>query len=143
VKVKLGPYPDNSKRKRKIKVHIDDYDVWGLDHTLALIILPALKRLNAKKIGAPLVEDEDVPAELSRAVAAPREHDWETDDNWFKRWDWVMLELIWTFTQLVNDDRDAPFHVNGQYDHSGHQRYEQRIANGLRLFGKYYQHLWD
>ena len=40
--VKLGK-PD--RKNRAETVVIDDYDVWNLDHTLALIIVPALKLL--------------------------------------------------------------------------------------------------
>lgn len=29
------------------------------------------------------------------------------------------------------------------YDHEGHQLHEARIQEGLELFGKYYQSLWD
>lgn len=29
------------------------------------------------------------------------------------------------------------------YDHVGHQLHEERIQEGLELFGKYYRHLWD
>src|SRR6056300_1710880 len=34
-----------SKRDRKIKIRIDKYDTWAMDHTLALIALPMLKQL--------------------------------------------------------------------------------------------------
>jgi len=53
-----------SKKKRTIKVHIDRWDTWGMDHTLAHIILPMLKQLKASKHGAPNVDDEDVPEHL-------------------------------------------------------------------------------
>ena len=56
--VKLGP----PGRKNKAEtIVIDDYDVWNLDSTLALIIVPALKLLKKKKQGAPVVQNEDVP----------------------------------------------------------------------------------
>lgn len=29
------------------------------------------------------------------------------------------------------------------YDHVGHMLHEERIQEGLELFGKYYRHLWD
>jgi len=29
------------------------------------------------------------------------------------------------------------------YDHAGHAEHENRIQEGLELFGKYYRHLWD
>ncbi len=53
-----------SKRERKIDVKIDYWDVWDADTTLAIIILPILKRLRKTKHGTPLVEPSDVPEHL-------------------------------------------------------------------------------
>ena len=61
-----------TKRHRKIKVRIDNYDVWGADHTMALVIHPILKLLQESKHGAPLVDDEDVPEELKSTSAPPK-----------------------------------------------------------------------
>lgn len=37
---------------------------------------------------------------------------------------------------------EGPKHTR-VYDWKGRKKYEERIANGFRLFGKYYQSLWD
>lgn len=88
------------------------------------------------------------------------------------RYEWFLNELIWTFEQLVDEDWDAQY-ATGEIDHLWvvHETYENgkpktyrledgpnhtykmdyearnahqaRIDNGLRLFGKYYQTLWD
>ena len=49
MKIKIGPY----RKNRAYHIHIDDYDVWSLDHTLASIIHPALIRLKETKQGYP------------------------------------------------------------------------------------------
>jgi hypothetical protein len=103
-----------SKRKRKVKIRIDRYDTWNMDVTLSYIILPMLKQLQATKHGSPLVDDEDVPEGLGlrSTEAPPKENEWDTDDNLHKRWDWVMSELIWTFTQLHPDtDWEDQYHT--------------------------------
>ena len=51
-------------KKRKIKIRIDKYDTWSMDHTLGMIILPMLKQLRDTKHGSPLVDSKDVPEEL-------------------------------------------------------------------------------
>lgn len=84
-------------RQQKIKVRIDNYDTWNMDSTLAHIIYPMLVQLEATQHGAPNVDNEDVPEELHRA---PTENDWDTDDNHFKRWDYVLGEMIWTFNEI-------------------------------------------
>lgn len=121
----------DSKRERKIRVRIDKYDTWSMDHTLAHIIHPMLVQLQATKHGAPDVDDEDVPEELRSTSAPPKENDWDVDDNHFRRWDWVLNEMILAFESHINDDYDELLDS------------DERRRNGFRLFGKYYQGLWD
>ena len=125
----------DSKRKRKIQVRIDKYDTWSMDSTLAHIILPMLKQLKETKHGAPDVDDKDVPKKLRSTSAPVKENEWDTDDNWFDRWDWVLDEMIWTFSQVNHEE----LFMNDNSTDS----YGKRMKNGFRLFGKYYSGLWD
>lgn len=140
-------------------VKIDYWDTWSMDITLSPIILLMLKQLKATKHGAPGVDDEDVPDELRSTSAPAKENEWDTDDNWFKRWDWVIDEMIWAFAQLSNEDNDEQFYDHSEVNYNdknfmnqvskvkldveGLKAHNERIANGLRLFGKYYRGLWD
>ena len=139
-------------------VKIDGWDTWSMDNTLSIIILPMLKQLHATKHGAPSVDDCDVPMELWSTSAPPTANSWDTDDNHFKRWDWVLTEMIWAFEQEVNPDADDQFFDHSsvdnslplmsqigqtKYDHEGHKVWQDRKSNGFRLFGKYYEALWD
>lgn len=125
---------------KKVKyVHIDEWDTWNMDSTLAHIILPMLKQLKETKQGAPAVELEDVPERLhpsSEQISIILQG--ETDDNYFKRWDYVLDEMIWAF-QWPADGRDVLVYVPDE----DYQEYSERLSNGFRLFGKYYQSLWD
>jgi len=146
-------------------IKIDPWDTWSMDSTLNCIILPMLKQLKKDKHGAPHVDNEDVPSELKdKRKVQPKNG--ETDKNYFKRWDYVMDQMIWSFTELSKDDWAAPYWKgkvdnkwvklpNGNYelkrgpkhtlkfDKKGHDKHWARIQNGLRLFGKYYTALWD
>jgi hypothetical protein len=148
----------HTKKKRTVIVKIDKYDTWSMDHTLSLIILPMLKQLNATKHGSPSVDDEDVPEHLKSTSAPPRENTWDIDDNHFKRWDWVMDEMIWAFEQMVDEESTEKFYDHSdvnkkdsleeqinkiKIDYAGIQVHEDRMKNGFRLFGKYYRGLWD
>jgi len=147
-------------------VKIDRYDTWNMDTTLSKIILPMLKQLQATKHGAPYVDDEDVPEELKSTSAPPRENAWDTDGNHFKRWDYVIGQMIWAFEQKNCDweeqfrsgDHDIIWEKdektgmsemkrgpNDTYkcDYEGMTAHQAKISNGLRLFGKYYEGLWD
>ena len=156
-----------SKKKRTIKVHIDRWDTWSMDHTLALIALPMLKQLKERKHGAPYVDLADVPKELhGKKLTKKQKDNGEVDDKHFERWDWVMSEMIFAFDSKVNDGWQEQFEtgtsdlqwkqleggmsqmIRGpndtkEYDWEGRKKYEERIANGFRLFGKYYSNLWD
>ena len=88
-----------------------------------------------------------------------------------RRWDWVMDEMIFAFEHKVDDSWQEAYYsgthdikwvetdklYNGQKtfrmekgpndtykcDHEGMQKVRDRMANGFRLFGKYYEGLWD
>ena len=104
-----------SKRKRNIKIKIDRWDTWGMDNTLAYIILPMLKQLQATKHGAPFVDDEDVPEKLRSTNADPKENEWDTDSNHFLRWDWIMDEMIFAFECELDDSWQEEFR-SGEHD---------------------------
>jgi len=153
-------------------VKIDHWDTWSMDHTLGQIALPMLKQLKEKKHGSPIVDDEDVPEELKSTSAPAKENEWDIDDNHFKRWDWVMDEMIFAFEHHINKEWEEAYR-SGEFDHKsvacewyengkpkmfkleegpnhtykadyeGMAVVEERIKNGFRLFGKYYQALWD
>jgi hypothetical protein len=97
-------------------VRIDRWDTWSMDHTLAMIVLPMLRQLQATKHGAPLVDDQDVPEHLRSTQAPPKENDYDTDGNHFARWDWVLDEMIWAFEQTLDDNSDSQFY-SGTHDH--------------------------
>ena len=137
-----------SKKKRETEIRIDKYDTWNMDHTLALIVLPMLKQLKATKHGSPCTDDEDVPENLRSTAAEPKDNEWDTDSNLFKRWDWVMDEMIYAFEMELDEDWDLRIYEKHGKDWPPEALAERkviqdRIANGFRLFGKYYQGLWD
>lgn len=123
----------HSKRSRKIKVRIHQYDTWNMDNTLAHIVVPMLKQLQTTKHGAPCTDDEDVPEELRSTSAPPKANEWDTDANHFKRWDYILDEMIFAF-EYERDDQGCEV---------GNDELHARVRNGFRLFGKYYTHLWD
>jgi hypothetical protein len=143
------------RRTQQIKVRIDRWDTWSMDHTLAHIVLPMLIQLKATKHGAPWVDDEDVPEELRSTSAPPKENEYDTDSNHHLRWDWILDEMIWAFNQKCRDDWEGDFYEyeaddTARFglklvweDRKGQKAHQERMTNGFRLFGKYYENLWD
>ena len=152
-----------SKRNRTVKVRIDVHDTWSMDSTLAYIILPMLKQLKETKHGAPNVDDKDVPKELRSSSAPKTKNEWIADDNRDARWDWVLDEMIWAFSQTNKDWENEYYKELGEHhfedtennmselvwdkkpviDNSGLKNHQKRINRGFELFGKYYCNLWD
>jgi hypothetical protein len=120
-----------------------------------------LKQLKATKHGAPSVDNEDVPSPLRSTAPGARdrcENDWDIDDNHFHRWEYVLDEMIWTFEQQLDDTAENQFYDHGEkiagesimdsverlkVDDAGLKAWADRKQNGYRLFGKYYEALWD
>ena len=145
------------KHEPKISVKIHKYDTWSMDHTLAYIVVPMLKQLKETKHGSPYVEDSDVPENLRNNSPKDKEF-WngDIDDNHHARWDWVMDEMIWAFEQKCRDDWTKDYYgpwiesegeslgCNFEWeDPNGREAHQKRMTNGFRLFGKYYENLWD
>ena len=177
---------------RKVKVHIDNADVYSADHTLALIIAPMLRKLQEKKNGSPMIDNEDLPPELQmserettvndnghwdKSLDATEEEQDAASKKFHARWEWVLSEMIWAFEQHEKADWEDQFHTGEHdiiwtkvdakgnelaegregntysrmdhgpnnthvYDAEGSQAWSARMANGRRLFAKYYEALW-
>ena len=132
------------RKERNIKVRIDRYDTWSMDDTLAPIILPMLKQLKETKSGAPIVDNVDVPEEFRAPEDWYEKHSTmgEVDPKHYERWDWVLDEMVWAFEQKCRDDWMEDYHYN-KWDTDGANAHQARMSNGFRLFGKYYENLWD
>jgi len=114
----------HSKRKRKVKIHIDSYDVWSMDNTLALIIKPMLIKLKEQKHGIAWIDDADVPKEL---------HDSENGYSEAK-YNWFLDECIWAFDFILEEE------------YENFEEYNTKITRADKafvLFGKYFRTLWD
>lgn len=178
MKINLGKYPKGDT-PRRINVEIDKFDTWGLDHTLALIILPALIQLKHTKHGVP---NEFVSSRIGGDMDRNgcfdfiKEDENDIFDKGCDAWEETLDKMIWSFQQIaIDEDYDSKYHhgkmdigwkpiqhlnpVTGLmeemhemvdknpsehwYDHVGHMLHEERIQEGLELFGKHFRDLWD
>ena len=148
MKVEISNYEDDGDRT--INVRIDDFDTWSMDHTLAPIILPMLKQLKETKQGSPMVDDADVPHLPKQGNTSNEGYQYDLFDSdeqdelfwaqYEQRWNWILDEMIYAFDCKAN--KDEVFMRCNLFNDSF--RIEQeRISNGFRLFGKYYENLWD
>ena len=128
MRVRIGPY----RKNRATRVEIEPHDTWSMDHTLAMIIHPKLVQLKATQHGHPsnLTEQE---------------------------WDQILDEMIWAFEQKCRDNWEDDYYgdyvedqKNGSMvgsfkwiDHEGLKTHQERMTAGFKLFGEYYENLWD
>ena len=121
------------RRTQKIKVRIDKWDTWSMDHTLAHVIHPMLVQLKATNHGYPSGLTE-------------------------KKWDGIMDEMIWAFEQKLRDNWEGDYYEYRELgmeeskdpddlfslklvweDPEGRAAHQKRMTNGFKLFGKYYE----
>jgi len=147
----------------KDKIVLDPEDSWSADLTIAKIAVPVLKQLKKTKHGYGLIDDSDVPDYLKS----------HNDEHCEKKYEWVLDEIIWSLTERANNEENAPDLPDSfplfdecpdgssggfswkrrEYSKEEQQiydefiekttEYENRIQNGCRLFGTYFQTLWD
>jgi hypothetical protein len=178
MKIKIGPFPKGNGN-RKIDIHVDKYDTWNMDGTLAMIIYPMLLQLKATKHGVPhdFAEVGGESYDGQDSFDFYKEGTDELFNERIKSWDDVLDKMIWSFQQIADGDYDSKYHHGNAeydwketeklypnpitgimeptyqmvdknpdehwYDHVGHKLHEDRIQEGLELFGKYYRNLWD
>lgn len=166
MKISMGKFLKHGERRVDIK--IDNFDTWNLDHTMAMILYPALIQLKEVKHGVPSefaeVGGEDWISQQSFDFYT--ETNAECFDLGVARWNETLDKMIWSFQQLCLDDYTDKYHhgemkmgwketTNGMsemvdenpsehwYDAVGAMLHEERIQEGLALFGKHYRSLWD
>jgi hypothetical protein len=147
--IKIGKFPNHYfwhgwlyklfgySPEQRVKIKIHKWDTWSMDHTLAPIILPMLVQLKATNHG--------YPADLTE-----------------KKWNSIMDEMIWAFEQKCRDDWESDYYEYRELgleeegkaddlfgwklvweDREGQKAHQKRMTNGFKLFGKYYENLWD
>jgi hypothetical protein len=101
-----------------------------MDSTLSLLIHPMLVQLKATQHGHPANMTE-------------------------QEWNEILDEMIWAFEQKCRDDWESDYYEYEDdnterfglklvwEDRAGAKAHQERMSNGFKLFGKYYENLWD
>lgn len=146
MKVKISDY--DLSGEQEVNIRIDEWDTWNMDVTLAHVILPLMIQMKETQVGCPVIDDEDVPHLPKQCLTSDEgmqpdlfdceEYDQLCWDQYKERWDWVLDEIIYVFDCKLNKDE-----LFVRFEDRKEMRAEQdRISNGFRLFGKYYESFW-
>ena len=129
MKINIG---EPKKDKSADTIHIDNFDCWSLDYTLARIIHPALILLKETKHGYPELWEDGMVTH----------HNWDRqlhfdfidediETNYLiDKWNGILDKMIYSFGKIMEDD----YFDNEEWE---------RIQEGLDLFSKHYTSLWD
>ena len=93
----------------------DDSEIWNLDMSLSLFLLPRLKRLREVIQGYPPICKS------------------------FEEWISILDEIIWMFATYSSDTYQNYEPKNKQY----FEEVNQRIEKASELLGKYWTYFWD
>lgn len=117
MKIDLKKY--NKLGNRKVDIHIDPWDTWSMDSTLAMIIYPMLLQLKATKQGVP-AEFAEVGGEeyaVQSCFDFYKDEDSRLFDQRCKQWDEVLDKMIWAFYQIAYVDYSSKYHHGStEYD---------------------------
>jgi hypothetical protein len=188
MKINIGKYKKNGNPRTE-KIHIDPWDTWSMDYTLALIILPMLNQLKESKHGAPSsMPSFGMQSNTHRQLCLGfyKDGDDLADKAGFEQWDEILDKMIWSFEEIIrddppefwitkpiwhdnwednwveidsddfsrlpdeiidNDDSDNKYQLvlkrSGELDHKALEEYNNKVQDGLSLFGKHFRNLWD
>lgn len=136
-----------TKRKRTIKVHIDNYDTWNADQTLAIVIVSVLKDIRKGLDvtgGFPIIEDADVPDNLKMPEGVSP---FEADELLLlSRYSYVLDRMIEGFEITADTDKfwlGVPPDEEETAIDKFMEDQESKQKEALRLFAKYFRHLWN
>lgn len=114
---------------KKLKsVDWENAECWDLSKVLSEVILLGLQKFKAmKRCGYP-----------ANFVTGNEEKD-------VQAWEDTIDKMIWSFNEVYNDNMNQPLIDDNDVDQYSVAivEYFARLQEGLELFGKYYNDLWD
>jgi len=133
MKVDIGKYNSNNiKRKELIIIHA--FDTWSLDHTLALVIVPALKKFREAPGGTP-------GGFVDHLKGKPTEKNWAAAH---RRWLKIIDAMIWSFEQSLDETSGyGQYYTDGDFNKRKYNVYTTKIRKGLNYFAEYFDCLWN
>lgn len=124
----------DSKRKDTVKVRLDKWDHFDAYMVIAAMVAPLLKAMQEDHRGSPMVDANDVPSYVTKGM--------DEQDAIHVRWGYVLEEIIWAMEQVrPNFNWEEQYYDNDEL-YVKRDKHEARMAEGFRLFGKYFMNLW-
>jgi hypothetical protein len=122
MRVHIGPY-SRDDTPRDVSVELDSYDTWNLDHTLALIIAPALSRFRDQTWGFP---------------TAFTHADDPTGERGLADWRAVLDKMVAAFESVT-----LGYELGEASSPDVRAAHETARREGLDLFARHYTDLWN
>jgi len=143
---------------RKVKVRVSSQDIYSVDSTLALVILPVLEKFRSNaSFSSPNIDPDDVKDKPDNSALTDWEYvldkmilsfssktcEWEED---FYSDEFLHSEGLFDGLKSELDSDGKKFYylssLNKHIDYDGMNKKQIEITQGFLLFGKYYESLW-
>jgi hypothetical protein len=139
------------------KVKIEEQDLWGLDHTLAIVIHASLLKFRE-------LDKHGVPGRITGHETFDDDENDEKYNSKMAEWNDILDKMIFSFDAIINEDKyfDEYYVVKpdldcgkdfieslndpdcrGIFDNDAYLKHEERVQEGIDLFAKYFRNLWD
>ena len=143
MKVKIGPH----RKNRAYHIHIDNYDTWNIDYTLATIIHPLLCKFRDTHHSYPDVDryEDECYHEWDQQGSFEEILDRDAESKYYEElWNTRINKMCRAFGLIIHkDDHERAAYESDEGYSSYMDEYYNTIDEGLHLFVKWYGHLWD
>ena len=138
MQVSIGPYTDEG---REVSVEIHEHDVYAMDETLALIIVPMLKKLKEQMHGYPSdLTEESWNAMLDDMIWAFEQ---KLDEDWEQQYVIQQGEIDWDTDKNEDGTTTVVWKREHIVDWDRRNAHQERMTAAFKLFGERYENLWD
>jgi hypothetical protein len=115
-------------------------DLWSLDHTILLFVLPRLKEFRRTAHTFPLsmfYVDPENPTE--EELNNPDQYRDSDSAAAFAKWEATLDKMIWSMSEMIEEDGMFWDYSLGGVD----EEKTKKVDEGMALFHKYFFSLWD
>lgn len=126
----------NTDKGFEHSIRVDNFDAWNADYTMSIVIHNVLKELLRQDSGTGYMHIEDVSEEFLNEWKGDGKNPGGYSTN---AWKWMIKEIIWA----TNPDWEDEYFTSDSLKDGSYYKHQDRRANAMKLFGKYFFGFWN
>lgn len=142
MRVEIGDFAQDDESERIINVQVDEWDTWNMDQTIALMVLPLIKKYKEEMESRGMCFPGSLYSQVRESynpdqneILSEEELEELVRDTCGNLWNEYVEAMIFSFEEAIEG-------YTGTFDTKEYQKYQQKIQDGFELFGKYFTSLW-